>query len=459
MHYYDIYPQIVPANTECEIRIHPRFAHSAFPVGEPWKIEVFHAPLAGVGKDHILDAYVWASKDGIPANWHLDGSGDLIVSSFFAGEQEHNLQIFITRNDNPDYLKNYSIKLYSLKEDLYSLRPFKIDTHIHSSGSDGREECRYVAARYREKGFDAIALTDHRKYEPSLQAAEAWHDLVPDFNIIPGEEVHAPDNPVHIVNFGGKYSINDLYRQNEEQYRHEVENIVSELDKNIPEEVRFATASSSWVFKNIRKAGGLAIFAHPYWKMSRTVLPEPLIDAVFEKHDFDAVEIIGGFYREQSEANNFQIIRCQEEQQKGNHFPILAASDSHGTDIFPVNRFNIGNFCGLSTSNSKDAELFNWYYTIVLAKSNKTIDIINAIKNGTSAAVEWPEGNIPHIFGDLRMVKYVSFLLREYFPIHDNLCQDQGHAMIDYLTGDESAQGRLKLLANRVEKRREAFFL
>jgi len=458
MHYYDIYPQIVPADRVSEIRIHPRFSHAAIPTGDSWCLEMRHAPFGGVTEKRILPAYVWADRDGVPLEWHLEESGDLVVRAYFAGEQEHNLELFITRDDNPDYFKNQSFKIYSLRPDWYGLRPFKIDSHMHTTGSDGREDCRYVVSRCREKGFDAVAVTDHRRYEPSLEAAAAWKELVPDFNIIPGEEVHAPDNPVHIVNFGGRSSVNDLYRADEPGYRREVMKIASTLGSGVPEEIRFAVASCRWVFDRIRETGGLAVFCHPYWTMSRIVLPEPLIDAVFADRKFDAAELIGGFYLEQSEANNFQAVRCLEERERGPRFPVLAVSDSHGTERFPVNRPNIANFCGVSATESADAELFNWYYSVVLAEGSSTDELIAGIKRDLSAAVEYPQGARPHIFGDFRLVKYVSFLLREYFPVHDPLCRDQGLAMLDHLAGDSSAAARLALLQGRVSRRREAFF-
>ena len=457
MHYYDIYPQIVLADKVSEIRIHPRFNHAKFTTQSPWVVDMKHSPRDGVVENDILDAYVWASKDGVDLDWHVDENGDLIVKGYFAGEQEHNLQLMVTRSDNPDYYKNYSFKIYSLKEDLYNLRPYKIDSHIHTSGSDGKEDCRFVASRYREKGFDAIAITDHRNYNPSIEALEYWKNIVPDFNIIAGEEVHAPNNPVHIVNFGGNLSINELIKNNEDKYFEKVAKIESQLPSSIPSQVRFATAASSYVFDEIKKANGLAIFSHPYWCMARTVLPEPLIMAIFKEHKFDAVEIIGGFYKEQSEANNFQIICCQQEYQK-KPFPILAASDSHGTCQFPINRFLIGNFCGLSTTNSTDAELFNWYYSVVFSPDSDTRKLISSIKQELVVAVEHPEGSIPRIYGNLRLVKYVSFLLREYFPIHDYLCQAQGQAMLDYLADDNTAKIRLAALCGRVNKRREMFF-
>lgn len=457
MHFYDIYPQIVPADKVSKITIHPRFSHAKFSTQSPWVLEMKHSPREGVVENDILDAYVWASKDGVDIKFYINENDDIIVEGYFAGEQEHNLQLRVTRSDNPDYFKNYSFKIYSLKEDLYNLRPIKIDSHIHTSGSDGKEDCRFVSAKYREKGFDAIAITDHRNYKPSVEAKNYWENIAPDFNIIYGEEVHSPNNPVHIVNFGGSKSINDEINSNSEEYFRQVAAIESNLPKTIPSRVSFACAASTYVFDSIRKAGGLAVFCHPYWCMSRSVLPEALIDAIFSERKFDAVEIIGGFYKEQSEANNFQIIRCHEEAYKQS-FPILAASDSHGTCQFPINRFLIGNFCGLSTTNSADAELFNWYYSIVFSLDNKTNNLISAIKENLVVAIEEPTGSIPRIYGNLRLVKYASFLLREYFPIHDQLCKTQGSVMLDYLAGDTNALVVLENLKGRVNSRCEKFF-
>ena len=106
MHYYDIYPQIVPADCVSEIRIHPRFKHAAFHQGSPWCHELRIAPACGVTEEGILPAYVWGSKDGVPAEWKVDENGDLVVRAYFASEQEHNIQLMETLSDNPDYYKN-----------------------------------------------------------------------------------------------------------------------------------------------------------------------------------------------------------------------------------------------------------------------------------------------------------------------------------------------------------------
>ncbi|MEG2076134.1 MAG: hypothetical protein RRY34_06490, partial [Victivallaceae bacterium] len=65
----------------------------------------------------------------------------------------------------------------------------------------------YVAARYREAGFDFMAVTDHHRYAPSLEAINFWQNKPIELKLFPGEEVHAPGNPVHIINFGSKFSV------------------------------------------------------------------------------------------------------------------------------------------------------------------------------------------------------------------------------------------------------------
>ena len=77
-----------------------------------------------------------------------------------------------------------------------------------------------MAANYRKYGYDFSVISDHHVYYPSLQAIDFYRDLPLEFTIIPGEEVHLPsvygqENDVHIVNFGGLYSINSLIRRDD----------------------------------------------------------------------------------------------------------------------------------------------------------------------------------------------------------------------------------------------------
>ena len=93
--------------------------------------------------------------------------------------------------------------------------PFIGDLHMHTNLSDGAHDPENVAATYRSRGYDFLAITDHHRYYPSLRAIEAFKNIPTEFNLVPGEEVHLPAingfrvDP-HTINFGGEYSINSL---------------------------------------------------------------------------------------------------------------------------------------------------------------------------------------------------------------------------------------------------------
>jgi hypothetical protein len=40
--------------------------------------------------------------------------------------------------------------------------------------------------------------------------------------------------------------------------------------------------------------------------------------------------------------------------------------------------------------------------------------------------------------------------MREYFPLHDKLCREEGELILDSLAGDVTAKDRLALLKGRV---------
>jgi hypothetical protein len=90
---------------------------------------------------------------------------------------------------------------------------------MHTCRSDGKEDPATVTANYRGHGYDFLAITDHWRYYPSLEAMQTWKDLS-DFNLIPGEEVHLPLTKVHYVNIGGSYSVNALVKPSLNDDRH-----------------------------------------------------------------------------------------------------------------------------------------------------------------------------------------------------------------------------------------------
>ena len=94
------------------------------------------------------------------------------MSQYFEGEQEHVLFVEEIWGKNRRSVGEF--RLYSAQPDLFGRKPYKGDIHMHSHRSDGRESPGYVAGCCRRIGLDFMALTDHRKYKPSLEAQQAY---------------------------------------------------------------------------------------------------------------------------------------------------------------------------------------------------------------------------------------------------------------------------------------------
>ncbi|HEX2950946.1 MAG TPA: hypothetical protein VHV83_15490, partial [Armatimonadota bacterium] len=401
----DICPKVVPAGAVSELVIR---ATDDFHFQPTANYEVQCFPREAIGSDH--------AEPGIaPADVHVSGDGKLHIRFAFLGEQEYAIFVYAVAEEKRTLLAELSV--YSLEDDLFALRPFKGDFHMHSNRSDGKDSPAHVAAACRRIGLDFMALTDHRQYQPSLDAIAAFADMPIDLKMYPGEEVHPPENTVHIVNFGGRFSINALF--DDDTYRREVSDIEQSLSENFTPKDRYRYASCVWCYEKIRQAGGLSLFCHPYWIINeRYCVPESLIEALLRNKPFDAFEIIGGFPRANTERNALQIARYHEERAKGRTYPIVGVSDAHGCE--------------------RD-ELFGWYYTIVWAPSADLSEIINGVKSFHSVAIEAVPDAPVHIHGPFRLVKYAYFLLREVFPAHDALCREEGELMMAHLTGDATA--------------------
>jgi hypothetical protein len=416
--YFDVFPQIVRAHTEIEVTLRPRFDHCRFDTAQTYQGMLI--PVGGA-------SHQMSGREAPRVQLTPQADGSLQVACSFGAEQEY--QLVVERLvEGRDPVAVAEIHLYALEDDLFARRPFKGDTHMHTHHSDGKESPAYVAASCRRIGLDFIAITDHRRYAPSLEAQRAFAGLPVDLRIYPGEEIHPPDNKVHMVNFGGSFSINDLFSSDE--YRREVDLIASKLD-GLPAEVdRYPYASCVWCFDKIRQGGGLAIFCHPYWIYRRRYdVPAALTDLLFERQPFDALELIGGYHPYEVESNILQVARYHEERARGKRVPIVGASDSHGCET---------------------GELFGWYYTIAFAASANLADLVGSVRELYSVAVEAMPGEHPRAYGPLRLVQYAQFLLREIFPQHDELCFEEGRLMLAYAGGDLTAAEALCRLRGRV---------
>jgi len=415
--YFDILPKIVPANRETTISIAPLYDHVRFDAEKTYEL-----------------GYYPVEEFSVQSGWRLESpcvpfetaGGAIQVRLYFEGEQEHVL--FLEEISDKGRRTVGDFRVYSLERDLFERTPYKGDFHQHTFRSDGMESPGYVAASCRGIGLDFMAVTDHRRYAPSIEAQQAFDGVDIDLRIFRGEEVHPPDSHVHIVNFGGQFSINELFAD-ETTYRAQVQAYIDRIGPLPPGVNPYLYASCVWVFDKIREAGGLGVFCHPYWLTAHRYSPAgALTSHLFDTQPFDALEVIGGYHLYEIDSNTLQVARYHEERAKGRSIPIVGASDSHGAER--------GGF-------------FGWYYSIVFAPSNNLEDIAGSVKALYSVAIEALPNETPRAFGPFRLVKYALFLMREVFPQHDELCKEEGRLMLRHLAGDAHAKETLASLKGR----------
>lgn len=409
---YDVYPLVVRTGSSALVTVRPLFEHTAFLNDQPLNVTL-RAAEGQAGQTG------WAPQAPNPSLPGADGS--LRVPCTFEREGEYLL--ILERPEQPPL----SFRLYALEEDLFARRPYRGDLHMHSERSDGRESPAYVAACCRRIGLDFMALTDHHLYQPSLEAINAFAGVPTDLRIFPGEEIHPPDNRVHMVNFGGSFSVNALFES--PAYSQEVGQIARAL-KGLPAGMDpYPYASCVWCFDQVRRGGGLGIFCHPYWfARLKYDVPRDLIDLIFERQPYDALELLGGYHPYEEESNNLQVARYMEERARGRRIPVVGVSDAHGCET---------------------GELFGWFWTLVLAPECSLPDLVTSIKDLYSVAVSSIPGQTQRAFGPFRLVRYAQFLLREVLPRHDELCVEEGRLLLAHAAGDAGAGGQLAGLQGR----------
>jgi len=459
--YYDMMPSVVLAGKKTTIRIRPLYDIAKFVPLEDIEVDIFPDQGDRVEGDVCLyhdELYKpvkpeLAMKDGI-----------LEITAVFEGEQEHLIRIrqknfpVLYRNNEVALLeeresafadKEMYFRMFSCKADLLELRPFIGDLHIHTNHSDGYDDPKYAAAKYRQMGFDFITITDHYAYTPD--ALERWRNLPNGFKVFPGEEVHLPlqipgtDSRMgryvpHIVCFGADRPITVQQLHEPEKYNHEVLERSKSLPCDIPENCRLQVAAAEWAFDKIHEAGGLATFAHPYWHTLICELTEPVINALLERGKFDMMEVRTN--GSSPRANDFQTARYYEQCALGRQYAAIGVSDCHSL-LDP--EFGSGEFA-----------------TIVWAKDSSLASIKEAIRAKNTVAVQCKEVGkwipSPFVVGPFRLMRYASYLLRTYFPRHSEYCALDGSLMVESLAGNANADAAMKVLGDRVAEFRTHFF-
>ena len=451
---YDVFPKVLVKNKPARIRIRPLGARPIFESGKTY--DALICALEG-GKPYDYPA----SGDFKEIKLTCDDEGGFTVEHTFTKEQMYFIRFL---DDNGK--KKIDFPVYCVDEDLAGRYPLRGDLHMHTIRSDGNQTPEVVCANYRKHGLDFMVVSDHNRYYPSLEAIDFYKDVPCGLTIVPGEEVHMPDVKgvecdFHTVNFGGEYSINALTdgpavneKGTDKKYRslngecpdymplEGWQNKMLELaeKENAPDGVdRIPAAVFKWLYGEIRKSGGLAIFPHPTWISDVYHVPFAFWNYVVENKYFDAFEVLGGenYY----EQNGFQALKYYEDRALGYDYPVVGSTDSHSSNPSNRNAF----ICS----------------TLVFSAENERKALIEAIKERYSVAIDTIDENF-RLVGHLRLAKYSTFLLKEYFPLHDELCKEEGRLMKQVATGTpeekEEALKVLSLIGDRVQKHREKYF-
>ena len=452
---FDVFPKVFVVGKEATVTIRNLGAKPFFQSGQQYKLAVYgltgghrkHFPIASSYVEYVLTC---------------NEEGGFTFKHTFPSEQQYYLRV-ISMEDEPIY----QFPVYCVEEDLAGRYPFQGDTHLHTTMSDGQQIPEVVVSEYRRFGYDFLAITDHRKYYPSLQTLDFCASIPTELCVCPGEEVHMIDtdgkhNDVHIINFGGEYSVNALadgqardergtdpkYRSlkgecpptmTHEEYEEFIRQRCAEMD--VPEGIDvYPAAVCKWVFSEIRKANGLAIFPHPNWITNDVFnVPDQFTDYLFEQDWFDAYEVLGGArYYEQ---NGFQAHRYYDLRAASKRIPIVGATDSHSCE--PQNP---GGFIAS---------------TIIFSPENECKALIQSVKDFYSVAVDTISTEF-RMVGETRLVRYATFLWQYYFPLHNDLCREEGRLMKQYAVGTEEekaeAKAVLQVIHGRVARQRKKYF-
>jgi len=323
----------------------------------------------------------------------------------------------------------FFLYIYSLLPDLYSKRVLRGDLHVHTNVSDGRETPAFTAARYRSKGYDFIAVTDHFLYDCGKSARERF-DFKTDFRILVGEEIHNNyTGNIHLVNIGSTKSVNERFFNEPEVVDKEAMALEGELE--IPSGVdKKEYLYRAWAYREAKKYDGLVIFPHPYWAIAnRYHLGPNMSMAIIRNGLCDAFEVVGGGI---TAKNNLQVALYSEMRAEGITIPVVGSTDNHTV---------LQNFDRSSTYVFADGD-----------------DIKNAVLQGYSVAAEHLDPEDIRIYGTFRLVRYGRFLAEHYFPMHNELCKASGDVITDYINGNTSLRPVVEALEERVREYEKRFF-
>ena len=231
----------------------------------------------------------------------------------------------------------------------------------------------------------------------------------------------------------------EQYFKHPEQYNAEVAEYEKKVPENVPEKYAYRYARAMWATDKIHEAGGLAIFAHPYWRPKNLVynVCDEFAAILLKSGMFDAYELVGGMGQV---GINRSINLWSELRADGLEISVVGSSDVHKIE---------------------NSIYFPFCFTLVFANEQTEEGVLEAIKAGRSVAVE-ANGTDEYArqfraYGSLRLVSYAQFLLTHFFPKYERYCESVGISMRSYAMGDAPKE-LIELNAALAERFRLRYF-
>ena len=392
----EIYPKVVASHSRQTLYFRLEGEVEAPVVARLTPMEVYGVSHYPDYWSHHADRYLWvpltACGDGL---WCADFD--------FAEEQRYCVKLKVGEEISwPAYL-------YAVDPDLAALRPYKGDTHLHTNRSDGKGEPFEVACNYRAAGYDFIAVTDHGRYYPSDELQAQMGILTDRFYVMHGEEVHPKGGSYfHIVSLNAKRPVSPLFEERPDYVKAGLERIVAREDFSaLPDP--YAAAYRIFIAEEIRRAGGFAVLAHPFWETDGEYNYQPIECRYHIRNGhFDALELFGG-NDDTGNGNNLLELVYHDLRAEGCRIPVVGSSDAHTTVLW------------------SDYDHFSKQFSLIFATGYD--DLLTAVSEGRSVAVRRESDKHFRCVGDFRYAKYARFIMAEYYPAYTALCAAHAAAL------------------------------
>lgn len=410
----------------------------------------------------ISDQGTWSdgSNPRVPGNdWRVlwepvkeveRGDGVLRCKVRFRKEGEYNFRFGI-QNEKGYFAKGFKdAAVYALKPDLYQLRPWKGDIHMHSIRcGHAKLEPKVIPAYSRRVGFDFMALSEHWQVAPSFEAIEAAKPWNCGMEIYSGEEIHTPSALMHSVALGHSKSACVWRIQNMDAFarlvEEEMKNPVYRKYELDPFE-HLQAAMTTLIYRKTREYGAKFIaYCHPS-DYNRGNHMESNSDNfrryLMEAGGCDALELPN------SATESYNVATRRNDR--------LMLMNAYVTELAAGGR----NPCIVAASDCHDqkADFFGKIFTVIFARGCDLDSFVDAVKNHRSLGLQFPATPRYICFGPSRLQKFQAFLERHYWPGHDRLCRQQGDLLFKMLEGDTSVRGAVEKLAAEIAAYREGFY-